>query len=69
MELEINSFISTSIEWIPLVFIDINTSEKEDILSFIENLEDATNYWSELFDIGPFFIKENIPLKTQFQKT
>ena len=27
-------------EWIPLVFIDINTSEKEDILSFIENLED-----------------------------
>ena len=40
LELEINSFISTSIEWIPLVFIDINTSEKEDILSFIENLED-----------------------------
>ena len=40
LEVEINSFISTSIEWIPLVFIDINPSEKEDILSFIENLED-----------------------------
>ena len=29
----------------------------------VENLEDATNSWSKLFDIGPFFIKENIPLK------
>ena len=29
----------------------------------VENLEDATNSWSELFDIGPFFIKEHIPLE------
>jgi len=29
----------------------------------VENLQDAANSWSELFDIGPFFIKEHIPLK------
>ena len=29
----------------------------------VENIEDATNFWSELFGIGPFFIKEHIPLE------
>ena len=29
----------------------------------VENIEDATNSWSELFGIGPFFIKEHIPLE------
>ena len=29
----------------------------------VENLQDATTSWSELFDIGPFFIKEHISLE------
>ncbi len=29
----------------------------------VENLEDATKSWSELVDIGPFFLKDHIPLK------
>ena len=29
----------------------------------IENLKDATTSWSKLFGIGPFFIKEHIPLE------
>jgi hypothetical protein len=29
----------------------------------VENLKDATSSWSELFKVGPFFIKEHIPLK------
>jgi hypothetical protein len=28
----------------------------------VDNLEDATTSWSELFGIEPFFIKEHIPL-------
>ncbi len=29
----------------------------------VENLEEATESWSESIGVGPFFIKENIPLK------
>ena len=29
----------------------------------VENLQEATTSWMELFEVGPFFIKENIPLK------
>jgi len=40
LENEIDSFISTGIEWIPTIFIEANDNEKDDILSFLETLED-----------------------------
>ena len=40
LENEISSFISTGIEWIPTIFIDANDNSKDEILSFLENLED-----------------------------
>ena len=40
LENEIDSFISAGIEWIPTIFIEANDNEKNDILSFLEILED-----------------------------
>jgi len=40
LENEIDSFISTGIEWMPIIFIEANDNEKNDILSFLETLED-----------------------------
>ncbi len=40
LENEIDSFISTGIEWIPIIFLEVNDNEKNDILSFLETLED-----------------------------
>ena len=40
LENEIDSFISTRIEWVPTIFIEANDNEKNDILSFLETLED-----------------------------
>ena len=40
MEIDIDSFISTAIEWVPINFIDVNKTEKDDIINFLENLED-----------------------------
>ncbi len=40
LEKEINSFISTSIEWIPIIFVEIGNNEKDEIISFLENIED-----------------------------
>jgi len=40
IENEIDSFISTGIEWIPTIFVEANDNEKDDILSFLETLED-----------------------------
>jgi YebC/PmpR family DNA-binding regulatory protein len=40
LEKDLDSFISTGIEWIPFVFIEVNQTEKEDIINFLENLED-----------------------------
>ena len=51
LENEISSFISTGIEWIPTVFIDANDNSKDEILSFLENLEeddDVQNVYSNV---------------------
>ena len=40
LENEINTFISTGIEWVPTIFIEANDNEKDEILNFLENLED-----------------------------
>ena len=40
LENEIDSFISTGIEWMPIIFIEVNGNEKDDIVSFLENIED-----------------------------
>ena len=40
LENEIDTFISTGIEWIPTVFVEIDKSDRENIINFLENLED-----------------------------
>ncbi len=40
LESEIETFISTGIEWVPLVYVEINKNEEEEVISFLENLED-----------------------------
>ena len=40
LESEIATFISTGIEWVPLVYVEINKNEEEEVISFLENLED-----------------------------
>ena len=40
LERKIDSFISARIEWMPLNFIEVNRNEKDEIISFLENLED-----------------------------
>ena len=51
LENDIDSFISTGIEWVPLVHIEVNENEKDDILSFLEKLEeddDVQNVFSNV---------------------
>ncbi len=40
LENEIDSFISTGIEWVPIIFIETDGNEKDDIISFLETIED-----------------------------
>ena len=40
MEKDIQSFISTGIEWIPLIYIEVDSNEKDEIVNFLENIED-----------------------------
>ena len=40
LEKEIDSFISTGIEWVPIIFVEVNQKEKNEIITFLENLED-----------------------------
>tara|TARA_Y100001936_G_scaffold253229_1_gene316656 strand:- start:2333 stop:3058 length:726 start_codon:yes stop_codon:yes gene_type:complete len=39
-EKKIDDFISSGIEWVPIVFIKINRNEKDDVISFLESLEE-----------------------------
>tara|TARA_Y100001970_G_scaffold72604_1_gene92166 strand:- start:5358 stop:6083 length:726 start_codon:yes stop_codon:yes gene_type:complete len=39
-EKKIDDFISSGIEWVPIVFIEINRNEKDDVISFLESLEE-----------------------------
>jgi len=40
LEKDIQSFISTGIEWIPLIYIEVDENEKDEIVNFLENIED-----------------------------
>tara|TARA_Y100000590_G_scaffold431528_1_gene546421 strand:- start:894 stop:1619 length:726 start_codon:yes stop_codon:yes gene_type:complete len=40
LENDINTFISTGIEWVPIVFIEVGNNEKNDIINFLETVED-----------------------------
>ena len=40
LEEKISNFISTEIEWIPLNSVDISKDRQEDIIQFLETLED-----------------------------
>ena len=49
LEKEINNFISTEIEWIPLNSIKVNKEKIEDLINFFESLEendDVQNFYS-----------------------
>ena len=51
LENDIDSFISTGIEWVPLVHTEVNKNEQVDIISFLENLEeddDVQNVFSNV---------------------
>ncbi len=51
LENEINSFISTRIEWVPIIFIEVNNNEKNDIVTFLDGLEeddDVQNVFSNV---------------------
>ena len=51
LENDIDSFISTGIEWVPLVHTEVNKNEKDDIIKFLENLEeddDVQNVFSNV---------------------
>ena len=40
LENEIDTFISTGIEWVPTIYTEVNSNEKDEIVNFLENLED-----------------------------
>ncbi len=40
LEIKIKNFISTEIEWVPLNSVEISEGDKENVLAFLENLED-----------------------------
>ena len=40
LENDINTFISAGIEWVPSVFIEVSNNEKNDIINFLETIED-----------------------------
>ena len=40
LEKEINNFISTEIEWLPLNSVEISKEKSQDIINFLESLED-----------------------------
>ena len=40
LEKEINNFISTEIEWIPLNYIEVTKEKNDDLINFFESLED-----------------------------
>ena len=40
LETNIRSFISTGIEWIPIIFNEIYENDKENIISFLDSLEE-----------------------------
>ena len=49
LEKEINNFISTEIEWIPLNTIKVNKEKSEDLINFFDSLEendDVQNFYS-----------------------
>jgi len=40
LENKIDTFLSTGIEWVPNIFIEVNNDEKDEILNFLETIED-----------------------------
>jgi transcriptional/translational regulatory protein YebC/TACO1 len=51
LEKIIVNFISTEIEWIPLNSVDINKDNKDDVIDFLETLEeddDVQNVYSNV---------------------
>ena len=51
IEKNINNFLSTDIEWIPLNNVEINDESKEDTIKFLETLEedeDVQNVYTNL---------------------
>ena len=40
LENDINTFISAGVEWVPIVFIEVVNNEKNDIINFLETVEE-----------------------------
>ena len=40
LEKEINNFISTEIEWVPLNSVEISKEKNQELINFFESLED-----------------------------
>ena len=51
LEEQIQSFISTGIEWVPIVYIEIEKTQQEEIINFLETIEeddDVQNVYSNV---------------------
>ena len=51
LEKEINNFISTEIEWVPLNSVEVNKDNKDSVVDFLETLEeddDVQNVYSNV---------------------
>ena len=40
LEKHLNNFLSTGIEWVPVLYLEVKKQEKEDIVNFLDNLTD-----------------------------
>ncbi len=51
LENDIDSFISTGIEWVPIVYVEVSQKKREDVVSFLETIEeedDVQNVYSNV---------------------
>ncbi len=51
LEKHLNNFLSTGIEWVPVLYLEVKKQEKEDIINFLDNLtddEDVQNVYSNI---------------------
>tara|TARA_Y100000590_G_scaffold213292_1_gene241657 strand:+ start:14327 stop:15043 length:717 start_codon:yes stop_codon:yes gene_type:complete len=51
LEKYLNNFLSTGIEWVPVLYLEVKKQEKEDIVNFLDNLtddEDVQNVYSNI---------------------
>lgn len=53
LEKNLNNFLSTDIEWLPIIYLDLKNEQREEILNFLENLtddDDVQNVYANIKD-------------------